>query len=412
MPKNSRYAWIVVGLLWLVWLLNYLDRQVVFALFPLLKRDLALSDLQLGLLGTSFLWVYAFASPFSGYAADRYGRKGIIVVSLLVWSLVTWLTGMARNLPELLATRGLMGISEACYLPAGLALIAAWHSPATRSRATGIHYSGSYLGTVLGGLAGGYFGERYGWRPVFAVLGVAGIVYSTVLAVTLRDRTTVKEKTEQTPALRAAIAELFRLPGYPMLVLIFGAVSIGDWIIYTWMPAYLFENFHMSLAQAGFSSTFYLRAGAVFGILAGGWLADTWATRNPRGRILTQAIGLLAAGPFLFLSGATGSAPFLLAGLAVYGFGKGSYDCNNMPVLCQISRPCLRSTGFGIYNFAGCLAGGGIAAVAGALKSSIGLAASIKVAGVIVFAAGLLLGRIMPSDQTGASPASAQAPAG
>src|SRR6185369_4430391 len=112
-----------------------------------------------------------------------------------------------------------------------------------------------------------------------------------------------------------------------------------------------------------FSATFYLRAGAVLGILVGGWLADTWGARNPRGRLLTQAIGLMAAGPFLFLSGATGSTIFLLAGLAVYGFGKGSYDCNNMPVLCQIARPCLRSTGFGIYNFAGCLAGGGIAAV-------------------------------------------------
>ena len=267
-----------------------------------------------------------------------------------------------------------MGISEACYLPAGLALIAAWHGPATRSRATGIHYSGSYLGTVLGGVAGGYFGQLYGWRSVFAVLGVVGVAYSAVLAFSLRDKEASLEKdAEPPPPMGDAIRELFRLPAFPMLALVFGAVSIGDWMMYTWMPAYLFENFHMSLGQAGFSSTFYLRAGAVLGILAGGWLADTWGARNPRGRMLTQAIGLLAAGPFLFLSGATGSTPFLLAGLAVYGFGKGSYDCNNMPVLCQISRPCLRSTGFGIYNFAGCLAGGAIAAVAGALKSSLGL---------------------------------------
>jgi MFS transporter, Spinster family, sphingosine-1-phosphate transporter len=397
-------AWIVVALLWLVWLLNYLDRQVVFALFPLLKTDLRLSDLQLGLLGTSFLWVYAFASPFSGYAADRWGRKRIIVASLLVWSAVTWLTGLARNLPEMLATRGLMGISEACYLPAGLALIAAYHGPATRSRATGVHYSGSYLGTVLGGLIGGYFGERYGWRSVFAILGIAGIVYSAVLAVTLRDRqATVEKDVEPPPPPGAAIAELFRLQAYPTLVLIFGAVSIGDWMIYTWMPAYLFENFHMTLAQAGFSSTFYLRAGAVLGIIAGGWLADAWGSRNPRGRILTQAIGLAAAGPFLFLSGATGSLGFLLAGLAIYGMGKGSYDCNNMPVLCQIARPCLRSTGFGIYNFSGCLAGGGIAAVAGALKSSFGLSASLQLAGAIVFVAGLVLARTRLPKPTSSS---------
>jgi MFS transporter, Spinster family, sphingosine-1-phosphate transporter len=401
--KNARYAWIVVALLWVVWLLNYLDRQVVFSMFPLLKTDLHLTDLQLGLLGTSFLWVYAFASPFSGYAADRYGRKRIIVGSLLVWSAVTWLTGLARNLPELLGTRALMGISEACYLPAGLALIAAYHGPSTRSRATGIHYSGSYLGTVLGGVAGGWFGEHYGWRYVFAALGIVGVVYSAVLAVSLRDRSASVEKGDEAPPpLGAALAELFRLPAFPILVLVFGAVSIGDWMIYTWMPAYLYERFHMSLGEAGFSATFYLRAGAVLGILAGGWLADAWGSRNPRGRIFTQAIGLIAAGPFLFLSGATTSTPFLLAGLAVYGFGKGSYDCNNMPVLCQISRPCLRSTGFGIYNFAGCLAGGGIAAVAGALKSTLGLAGAIQIAGGIVFIAGLVLARTRLGAASGA----------
>jgi MFS family permease len=392
--KTARYAWIVVGLLWVVWLLNYLDRQVVFSLFPLLRHDLNLSDLQLGLLGTSFLWVYAAASPFSGYAADRFGRKRIIVGSLLVWSLVTWLTAMARNLPEMLAARALMGISEACYLPAGLALIAAFHGPKTRSRATGIHYSGSYLGTVLGGVAGGWFGQTYGWRPVFVVLGVTGVLYSVVLAGVLRDRGVAESEkaAEPPPPMAAAVAELFGTRAYPILVLVFGAVSVGDWMIYTWLPAYLYERFHMSLAEAGFTATFYLRAGAVLGILAGGWLSDAWAARNPRGRLLMQAVGLVAAGPFLFLSGATASIPLLCAGLAVYGFGKGTYDCNNMPILCQIARPCLRSTGFGIYNFSGCLAGGGIAAAAGALKSTIGLAGSIEIAGGIVLLSGFVLG--------------------
>ena len=160
--KPARYAWFVVGLLWLVWLLNYLDRQVIFSLFPLLRTELSLSDVQLGLLGTAFLWVYAFASPFAGYLGDRYNRKYIVGFSLAIWSAVTWLTAYARTFPELLIARGLMGISEACYLPAGLALIADYHGPKTRSRATGVHYTGGYLGMVAGGFAAAISGNASG----------------------------------------------------------------------------------------------------------------------------------------------------------------------------------------------------------------------------------------------------------
>ena len=184
--KASRYAWFVVAVLWAVWLLNYLDRQVIFSLFPLLRTELVLSDVQLGLLGSAFLWVYAFASPFAGYLGDRYNRKYIVGFSLTVWSAVTCLTAYARNFTELLIVRGLMGISEACYLPAGLALIADYHGPATRSRATGLHYTGGYIGMVMGGLVGGWFGQRYGWRPVFVVLGVIGLAYTVFVFLGLR----------------------------------------------------------------------------------------------------------------------------------------------------------------------------------------------------------------------------------
>lgn len=149
---KSVYPWVLVALLWFVFLLNYLDRQVIFSVFPLLQKNLKLTDLELGLLSASFLWVYAIASPLTGYLADRFGRKKVIVASLMVWSVMTWATGKARNFGELLAVRGLMGVSEAAYLPAGLAMIADHHSERTRSLATGIHYSGAYLGIVLGGV--------------------------------------------------------------------------------------------------------------------------------------------------------------------------------------------------------------------------------------------------------------------
>jgi len=153
--RPARYAWLVVVLLWVVALLNYVDRQVIFSVFPLLKADLQFSDVQLGLLSTIFLWIYGVLSPVAGFLGDRFGRKPVIVASISMWTIVTWATGHARNFEQLILTRALMGLAEACYLPAGLALIADYHGKNTRSLATGLHQSGLYAGVAVGGAAGG-----------------------------------------------------------------------------------------------------------------------------------------------------------------------------------------------------------------------------------------------------------------
>lgn len=397
--SNSRYAWLLVALLWLIWLLNQLDRQVVFSVFPLLQSDLRLSDFELGLLSTSFLWAYALASPLAGYLADRFGRKSVIVMSLLMWSLMTWATGMARNFQEMVWTRGLMGVSEAAYLPAGLALIADHHSERTRSLATGLHFSGGYLGAVLGGVVGGGIGERYGWRPAFALLGFFGVAYVLVTALALRERpATALPKADRVKAaklnLAASLRELGTLSGFPTLTIVFAVMSIANWLVYTWMPVYLYEHFHMRLLSAGFSATAYIQAGSVGGILSGGMLADRWGIRAARGRVLTQAAGLTLAAPFLCLAGITAYSWLLLVALTVFGIGRGSYDANCMPVLCQFTSPRLRATGYGVFNFVGTLAGGAAAAAAGALKSSIGLGGMMQAAGLLLFVAAILLLRL------------------
>ena len=396
------FAWVCVGLLWFVWLLNYLDRQVIFSVFPLLQAELKLTSLELGLIGSAFLWVYAVAGPFAGYFADRFGYKRMIVISLAIWSAVTWLTGQARTLPELLAARALMGISEACYLPAGLALIAAWHSEHTRAKATGLHYSGGYVGMVIGGALGGWMGVKYGWRAAFLILGGVGIAYSLVLGLTLRDRK--NETAIATPAASpnkqsflSAVHAVFKLPGYPSMFFTFAAISVGNWIVYTWLPLYLYERFRMNLAEAGFTATFYLQAGSFAGILVGGMVADRWAVHNPRGRLLTQAAGLAFAAPFLFLSGFTSSATMLMIGMTVFGLGRGIYDSNCMPALCQIAPENLRATGFGVFNFIGPFTGGVVAAGAGALKSSIGIGGSLEIAGVLLAVSAIVLARVSPA---------------
>ncbi len=389
-----RYSWILVALLWVIWLLNYLDRQVIFSVFPLIQRDLRLSDVELGLIGTAFLWVYAAASPLAGYLADRIGRKPMVVASLVVWSAVTWATGQARTLPQLLAARALMGISEACYLPAGLALIAAWHGEKTRAKATAVHYSGLYLGMVIGGGLGGWLGARYGWRMAFTALGGVGLLYSVVAVLGLRDRAApVDAPPRVNRSFWRAAEDLFRLPGYPAMFIVFGAISLANWVVYTWLPLYLYERFGMTLAEAGFAATLYLQAGSLAGVALGGWLGDLRAAAGARGRWRLQAAGLAAGAPFLVVAGWTGSAAVLFCGMAVFGIGRGIFDANAMPALAAIAPDELRATGYGLFNLIGPLAGGVIAAGAGALKSSIGIGGTIQIAGAILLASSALLAR-------------------
>ena len=152
------YAWIGVGLLWVVALLNYLDRLMITTMRDPIKQSIAMNEAQFGLLTAVFLWVYGALSPLGGYLADRFSRRIVIMVSLFVWSAVTWWTGHVKTFEQLLTARALMGVSEACYIPAALALIADYHRGSTRSLATGLHMSGVYAGAALGGV-GGYIAE-------------------------------------------------------------------------------------------------------------------------------------------------------------------------------------------------------------------------------------------------------------
>lgn len=396
---KSRYAWVLVAVLWFIWLLNYIDRQIIYSVFPLLRSDLRLSDLQLGLLSTSFLWVYALVSPAMGYLGDRFHRKTVIVGSLAFWSAVTLATGFAKGFHSLVLALALLGVAEAAYLPAGLALIADHHGERTRSLATGLHMSGAYFGMVLGGIVGGWLGERYGWRLAFTVLGCVGIGYALMVALVLRGGPAMPAQ-ESVPAqlVKPRIMESLRrvcsLRAFPTLTFVFVVMSMANWLMYTWMPAYLYERFHMSLLGAGFSATFYLQIGSLGGMLLGGMLADRWRARTQRGRLLTQAVSLAFAAPFLCLVGMTGSAAIFLAAMVVYGIGRGGYDSNIMPVLCEIAPPELRATGYGLFNCAGTVAGGVVAALAGALKSSVGLGGMMVATGLLLLVSAVLFFRL------------------
>jgi MFS family permease len=398
--SSTAYAWVVVVLLLAVWMLNYLDRQVIFTVFPLLQAEMHVSTLELGMLGTGFLWVYSLCSPWAGYAADRFGKKRLICLSLVAWSAITILSGCAKSFTEVAVLCSLMGVSEACYLPAGLALIASYHGPKTRSRAISLHYSGTYIGTVLGGGLGGWLAATYGWRSVFLLFGAIGTVYGLLLTTVLREPKTTASQidTEVVPPekvkLKEAASIILSTPGFWSLLVVFAIASICDWAIYTWMPMYLFESFHFSLAKAGFTATFYIKAGGFCGLFVGGMLADWWASRTPRGRVFTQCVGLLCAAPCLILCGATHAPLALYGAMIVFGLGKGMYDGNTMPVMCEGIPAHLRATAFGFLNFAGTFAGGAIAFTAGAMKSTIGLNGTFILCGALMVLGGVITGRL------------------
>jgi MFS transporter, Spinster family, sphingosine-1-phosphate transporter len=385
------YAWKVVGLLWVVAVLNYLDRQVIFTLFPLLQHELALSYTQLGLLGTGFLWIYALLSPFCGYLADRYSRSRIVILSLLVWSVVTYATSYAQSFPQLLATRALMGISEACYVPAALAMIADYHDGTTRSLATGIHQSGLYIGITLGGVAGGWIGQQHGWRSVFTYMGAAGILYSAVLTGLLRQSVPNSKEAADRPEFLPALLDLSRMRAFRLFILAGSLGAAAYWAIYAWLPTFLYERFRMSVVDAGFSATVYIQVASVAGILIGGVVADRWSSFNDRGRLLTAAIGFALAAPAMFLVGTADSKVTLICGLVLFGIGRGFIDCNIMPILCQIAKPQLWATGYGVINLANCISGGLMSLVAGMAKDQFGLDFAFRVSAVLLAAPVFLL---------------------
>lgn len=392
----SARAWMVVGLLWVVAMLNYLDRIMLASMRDSICEAIPMTDAQFGLLMSVFLWVYAVLSPLGGYLGDRLGRSPVIVASLLVWSAVTWWTTMAQSFTELLMARAMMGISEACYLPAALALIADYHRGPTRSLATGIHVSGVYVGCAVGGV-GGMLADHFGWQSGFAVFGGFGVCYAVVLAFLLRDLprsaagTEAKNETRDRPKLLSSIAALVRQPSFVMLVVVFSAFSFVNWVILTWLPTYLREFYDLSQGRAGLAASLPNQAGSFVGILIGGFWADRWSRSNIRSRILVPLVGVCLGGPCLFCSTATDILPAALVGVALYGFGKSFADANWMPILCQIADPRSRATGYGVMNLCSCLAGGVAAWASGALKDAhVGLGTTIQVLGLAYFAAGWL----------------------
>lgn len=370
---SKYYPWVVVALLWGVALLNYMDRQMLSTMKESMQLDI--SELQtaenFGRLMAVFLWIYGLMSPFAGAIADRVNRKWLIVISLFVWSAVTYGMGYANTFTEIYWLRALMGVSEALYIPAGLSLIADWHSDKSRSLAVGIHMTGLYTGQAIGGF-GATVAASYTWHTAFHWFGLIGIAYALLLVLCLREnpnhnvvKPTVETNKVEKESILKGFSAIFSTVAFWIILFYFAAPSLPGWAIKNWLPTLFSENLNLPMAEAGPMSTITIALSSFCGVVAGGILSDRWVQRNIRGRIYISAIGLGLTIPALFLLGFGHNTIGVIAAGMLFGIGFGIFDANNMPILCQFVSPKYRATAYGIMNMTGVFAGAMVTNVLG-----------------------------------------------
>jgi sugar phosphate permease len=397
------YAWYVVAMLWCISFFNYADRQAIFSVFPLLKDEMNLTKVDLGLLGSSFAWVYGLAAPFAGIVVDRVRRKSAILGGLQIWSVICLATALSRQFSHLLFFRAAEGLGETFYYPAATSMLSDYHGPRTRSRALGLHQTSVYVGTIAGGFFAGLIAERYGWRWSFVVFGSLGMLLGLFLYRYLQEPergasetadAAAPDKIHPVPALpvRELLRMLWRTPTLIGLLLAFMCANFVAMVLLAWMPNYLSETFDLSLSMAGLTATIFAQLASMVGAPVGGWLADYLRQRTPSGRIAVQLLGVLAGAPFVFLCGQTRSVPILILALSAWGFFKGLYDANIFASAFDVVRPEARGAMAGFMNLVGWLGGGASAPlVIGFIAEHKGLGFAISSAAWVYVAAGVFL---------------------
>lgn len=384
------YPWIVVGLLWIVALLNYMDRQMLSTMRDAMQIDISEleSAVNFGRLMAIFLWIYGLVSPFAGAIADRVSRKWLIIVSLGVWSAVTTLMSFCTNYNEIFWLRALMGVSEALYIPAALSLIADYHTGKSRSFAIGIHMTGLYLGQAVGGF-GATLAAAFSWQQTFHWFGIIGIAYAVLLMVLLYEKRDVaQENISATPEQEIPVLKgfgmIFSNMAFWVILFFFASTSLPGWATKNWLPTLFADSLNTPMSQAGPISTITIALSSFLGILAGGPLSDKWVKHNVKGRVYTSAIGLAMMIPALILLGlGKGMFAAVAAGL-FFGIGYGMFDTNNMPILCQFVPSKLRATAYGIMNMTGVMMGAVCTQILGKWAEGGNLGLAFAVLGCII----------------------------
>ncbi len=400
MSKN--YKWFVVGMLWLICFFNYADRQALSALLPLLEKEMHLTPVQLGWLTAAFAWVYGLSAPFTGNIADRIKRRTAILGGLQAWSIVCALTAAAANFAQLVSFRAIIGLGESIYYPAAMSLLSDYHGKETRSRVMGIHQTGVYIGTIAGSFFAGLIGQYYGWRLSFVVFGGLGIVLGLFMMKALiepergaADLADLGAKPDAHLAKSMPVKEFMKVIwGTPTVLLLMSAFMCANFValvVLSWMPKFLYDKFHLSLAGAGLTATLYIQLASMVGCPLGGYLADILRKRTPGGRIAIQGFGVLLGAPFVLLCGETETFGWLIVSLIAWGLFKGFYDANIFASVYDVIRLEARGTAAGFMNAIGWIGGGLAPVIIGYIAQGSSLSYAISITAVVYVIAAVLL---------------------
>lgn len=390
-------AWTTVALLWLAGGSNYLTRIALTTMRGSIVEDIPMTDAQFGLLTSGFLIIYAAASPFGGFLADRFSRRRVVIGSLFAWSAITWLTAYARTFEQFLFLRALLGLSQAFYIPAAVALIVDYHRGPTRALATGIHLTGMVVGAVVGGV-GGWLAERHGWSYAYASIGLPNLLFGVLLILFLKDAPR-ERLAEAGPAgvpgkirLVEAARSLARPGPFYYVIGCLGVQGAVSWVIIAWMPTVMREQFKLGQGTAGLSVLACLYVAQTIGLLGGGYWSDRRSLVNPRARIIMPAMAILLTAPVFLLTGWFQHIGFTMLSLGMYGLAMGFLGANTMPIICLVVDLRYRATAMGVLNCCTAVTGSLAIYGVGALRDAqVGVNLILSFAGLGVFSCGALL---------------------
>ena len=386
-------SWTLVALLWVAYFINYIDRQVAFSVFPSLRQELGFTSAELGFIGTIFTWVYSILMPFSGRLADIVRRERIIVVSLTLWSLCTLGTSISGSVREFFFWRAAMGVTESLYVPAALGLLASVLPAKIRSRGLALHSTAQLTGIAAGGWFGGWAADALGWRSGFRILAGAGLVYAVVLGFTVaRFRLLKTAPTERSGSRPFDVIRSRCFLALAVAFLLFCAVL---WVLYAWLANHIYEQFRLSMTQAGFTSMVFLQGSTAAGVLLGGFAGDRITRSIPAGRLYVAAAGVILSAPFAYATFAAGSLSGAVASACSFGLFSGLMISNIFAAAYDVVVPQNYGFSAGLLNLAGGLAGGAGILGAGLWKDSAGISAVIAFTGAAAVLAGIVLALVV-----------------
>ncbi len=387
----AKKAGVLVAFMWFAYFLNYCDRQAVFSMFPSLKADLGMTDKQLGLTGAMFLWVYAFGCPIAGQLADRFSKRLLVVLSLIVWSLVTVATGFASSAFMMLGLRAAMGVSESLFMPTAIALTANAHPPEMRSRAIAVLTTAQIAGTVTGSWFGGWMADRGEWRGAFFILGAVGLLYALPYFLFLRGVNENNSTEALSTGKPLAFPILLRVRTYLLLCVVSPIFVFGLWLLYGWLPNFLKDKFALNQADAAFNATVFLQATTAVGLLSGGVVADRLYHHTKASRLWLMTASLILCAPCLHFLGNSDTLNTTRIAAASFGLFSGLLMGNLFPAAFEVVPTDTRASAVGILNFCGGIMSGFATLFGGLWKQTLGIDRLLSITALAYLAAGIAL---------------------